>query len=63
MNSYLKDMVDELLHLMTGFHMKDGTAFGNICRVIAVGVTADIPAVRKNCGFLGHDTEKGEQNA
>lgn len=59
MNSYLEEFVTELLDLMNGFHLKDGTLFGNRCRVFLVGVTADIPAVRKVAGFMGHGAEKG----
>ena len=55
-NTFLKPIVDDLLDLWNGIPLHPK---GNIVRAALVGVSADMPALRKVAQFLGHKADLG----
>ena len=59
-NQYLRHLVYELLELLYGVQM---TVYGEkklrIVKAFLIGVSCDMPAGRKVCGFLGHSATLG----
>ena len=59
-NSFLKPLVDELLELWSGVQLSTDTMFGYTSVRCALScISADIPAIRKSCGFAGHSATMG----
>ena len=55
-NTFLKPIVDDLLDLWNGIPLHPK---GNTIRAALVGVSADMPALRKVAQFLGHKAHLG----
>ena len=54
-NSFLKPLVDELLELWNGVHLKTDSLFGyTSVRCLLSCISSDLPATRNVCGFAGH---------
>ncbi|KAL5488744.1 hypothetical protein EMCRGX_G017731 [Ephydatia muelleri] len=55
-NTFLKPIVDDLLLLRNGMPIGPN---GNIVKAALLGVSADMPALRKVSQFLGHKADLG----
>ena len=59
-NSYLSPLVSDLLELWRGVQLRQpGTAITALFRCALLGVTCDLPAARKTCGFLSYSANLG----
>ena len=58
-NSYLQPLVDELLDFWNGVKMLSSNSTQKTVRCLLLGVSCDLPAGRKVCGFLGHSAKFG----
>ena len=59
-NQYLRPLVYELLELLDGIPMKIyGEQELQVVKAILIGVSCDMPAGRKACGFLAHSASLG----
>ena len=59
-NSYLSPIVSDLLDLWKGVSMKlPGCSSTTTFRCALIGVSCDLPAARKVCGFLSHSANLG----
>lgn len=58
-NSYLEPLVDELKEFWSGVDLVLPSGNSVTVRVCLVCVTCDIPAIRKVCGFVGHQAKLG----
>ena len=54
MNSYLQPLVDDLLKLWKGITVRLPSSDEVVIRGALLGVSCDLPATRKICGFSGH---------
>ena len=57
-NAYLQLIVDELLLFWNGQVLIEGGK-NVFCKIAFLCISSDIPATRKCCGFLTHNTLKG----
>ena len=58
-NSYLQPLVDELKEFWSGVQLTLSSGKNFIARVCLICVSCDMPAVRKVCGFVGHQARLG----
>ena len=59
-NTYLSPMISELLDLWTGIELSVlGSSVKQKFRCALLGVSCDLPAARKTCGFLSHSANLG----
>lgn len=58
-NSYLAPLVDDLKEFWTGINIMLPSGCNVIVRVCLICVSCDIPAIRKVCGFVGHQARLG----
>ncbi len=62
-NTYLEPIVGELKKLWSGVTLKisseAGTSSSAVFRCALIGVSCDLPAARKVCGFMGHGANLG----
>ena len=58
-NAYLDPLVDELLVFFDGVEVNVYNAINKKIKCALLGVSSDIPAGRKACGFLGHTAHFG----
>ena len=59
MNSYLQPLVDDLLKLWKGITVRLPSSNEVVIRGALLGVSCDLPATRKICGFSGHSATMG----
>ena len=59
LNQYLRPLVYEFLELLDGVQMKIYGEETQLVKGILIGVSCDMPAGRKVCGFLGHSATLG----
>ena len=59
-NSYLNPLVDELILFLEGIDVNiDGSDVTKKIKCVLLGISCDIPAGRKVCGFLSHNAHLG----
>ena len=58
-NTYLKPLVNELLQLWNGVDLKENNEDVRY-RFALVGISSDLPATRKSCGFLSYNAQRGK---
>ena len=59
LNQYLRPLVYELLELLDGVQMKIYEEEMQTVKGFLIGISCDMPAGRKTCGFLGHNAILG----